>query len=324
MNRYIIFATNEKYYEVGYSEIKRMQNVHFQSDYLYKPGKIRKVLHSLHNFRGVAKLVDIPGKSIWYHQYFAEKHNPNYQYIFLFFHRWQKICCNGFVDYLRKKYPGCKCVLFLQDIDYARKIDMNLVKRTFDHVMLFEKNYAKQCGIEYYPLVYCEGLREIPLDGERPIDLLFVGGAKGRYDKLKKIYDRLESEGINCQFYLSRMDQEILEDEPGIHIVDTVEYEDNIRLLKKSKCVLDIIPSGTDCNTLRLSEAICYRNRVLTNNKNIVNEEFYRTDLISIYSNSDDIDVEFLKKPYTGVDYHYKDKISPEALLKHLENIFRN
>lgn len=324
MNRYIIFASAEKYFDVGYSEIRNSPNVHYQTDYLYKPGKIRKALHSLHNFRGIAKKVNIPGKSIWYHQYFTEKFDPQYRYIFLFFSQWHKICCDGFVKYLKKNYTGCKCVLFLQDINNAKKLDMGLMKKTFDHIMIFEKNYAKECGIEYYPLVYCEGLREIPLYGERPIDLLFVGGAKGRYDKLKSIYDRLESEGINCQFYLSKIDQKIVDCDPGIHIVDIIEYEDNIRLLKKSKCVLDIIPPGTDCNTLRLSEAICYGNRVLTNNKNIVNEDFYSSELISVYSSSDDIDVEFLKKPYVEVDFRYKDKISPEALLKHLENTFKN
>ena len=324
MRRYVFFASDEKYFDVAYSEIRNLPNVHYQSGYLYKPGHFRKVLHSLHNFRGIARIVDIPMKKVWYGQYFSEKYNPKLQYFFVFFAQWHKICSNGFVRYLKRKYPGCKCILFLQDVNNAKKIDMDLMKKTFDHVMLFERNYAKKCGIEYYPLVYSEGLKDIPLNAERPIDLLFVGGAKGRYGRLKKIYDRLSNEGVNCQFYLSRMDQKVETDDQGIHIVDNVAYEDTIRLLKKSKCVLDIIPSGTDCNTLRLSEAICYNNRLLTNNTNIVKEPFFNPDLISVYSNADDIDIDFLKRDYTGVDYHYKDKISPVAFLRHLDQLFPN
>lgn len=321
--RYVFFASNEEYFNVAYSEIRDLPNVHYQTGYLYTPGNIRKALHSLHNFKGLAKKIDLPMRSIWYKQYFSEKYDSKKQYFFIFFSNWSRICGDGFVQYLRKEYPGCKCILFLQDVNNAKKLDMRLMKRTFDHVMIFERNYAKECGIEYYPLVYCEGLKEIPLTLNRSIDLLFVGCAKGRYATLKKIYDRLSKNGINCQFYLSRMDQDVNTQDRGIHVIDYLDYEDTIRLLKKSKCVLDIIPDGTDCNTLRLCEAMCYNNRLLTNNAKIVNEEFFNPDLISVYSDADDIDVDFLKKEYLKVDYHYKEQISPVAFLKHLDSVFK-
>lgn len=321
MNRYVFFASSEEYFNVGYREIMDLPCVHYQTDYLRSPNKILKALHSLHNFRGIAKRVDLPLKAIWYKKYFDEPYSEGSQYIFVFFYQWSWICQKGFVEYLRTHYPGCKCVLFLQDVNNAKRLDMPCVKKTFDHVMLFERNYAKQCGIEYYPLVYCEGMTEYH-PTERPIDLLFVGGAKGRYEKLKAIYDRLSKEGVNCQFYLSRIDQEVLQSNSGIHIVDNVAYKDNIMLLKQAKCVLDIIPEGSNCNTLRMSEAICYGNRVLTNNMYITREEYYSPELISVYSSADDINVSFFKKPYTEADYCYKEKISPVALLRHLDDVF--
>ena len=321
MNRYIFFASSEEYFNVGYGDIMDLSNVHYQVDYLYNTNKILKVIHSIHNFRGIAKKIDLPLKKLWYKKYFPETFIDGTQYIFIFFFQWHRICQEGFINYLREHYPKCKCVLFLQDINNAKKLDISCMKKIFDHVMIFERNYAEQNRIEYYPLVYCEGLKEYH-SKERPIDLLFVGGAKGRYEKLKSIYIRLCKEGINCQFYLSRIDQKIDEAYQGIHIVDNVDYYDNIMLLKQSKCVLDIVPKGTNCNTLRMSEAICYGNRVLTNNKYIVDEKYYNPEYISVYSTPEDIDISFLKKAYYDIDYHYKENISPFAFLNHLNELF--
>ena len=316
-----MFAALEDYYRVGYGDIIGKPGVHYQPDFLSSPTKIKRILHTLHNFRGIARVVNLPFKSLWYRHYFSQEYREDDQYMFIFFSRWHRICECGFISYLRRNYPGCKCVLFLQDINNAKKLDIQRMKDLFDHVMLFERNYARECDVEYYPLVYCEGLKEVPA-GPRDIDLLFVGKAKGRYDLLKKIYDRLSSNGIYCEFYLSQIDQKVDPADTGIHIVDKVPYEDNIRLLKRSKCVLDIIPPGTDCNTLRMSEAMYYNNRVITNNLNIVKEEYYSPELISLYTDPEEMDLEFLKKDYENVVYPLKDRISPDAFLAHLDAVF--
>lgn len=320
MSRYIFFASDGEYYRAAYRDILDMDNVRFQVDYLSSSSKVLKILHSLHCFRGLAKYVKLPLRSIWYKFYCPEDPVPGATYFFIFFYRWNTICENGFLDYLRKRYPGCKCILYLQDIDAARKINIDQSKKIFDHVMIFEKNFAKEHGIEYYPLVYSKDA-----DGaepfERTIDLLFVGKAKGRYETLQSIYDRLTKEGINCQFYLSKMDQEVEDPRSGIHILDIVPYEKNISLLKKSKCILDIVPKGTNCNTLRVNEAICYGNRILTNNKFILEEKYYNAQFISVYQAFNDIDIAFLKQPYETVEYHYIEKLSPKTLLRHLEKV---
>lgn len=321
MNRYVFFAPHHDYFRVAFDDIIDIPGVHYQRDFLYSTTRLKKFLHSLHIFRGIAQKINPPFREIWYKQYFPEEPNEGDRYYFVFFYNWHKICEGGFINYLRKRFDGCKCILYLCDINLAKSIDMEKMKGLFDHIMLFERNYAEQCGIDYFPLVYSEGLKHVPMK-ERDIDLLFVGKAKGRYDFLKQVYDRMTANGVHCEFYLSHIDQKVEEGDVGIHIVDHVPYEENIRLLKRAKCVLDIVPPGTNCSTLRMSEAMYYNNRVITNNKYIVDEAFYSSDLISVYSTAEDMDIAFLKQEYGEVIYKGRDEISPKALLRHLDEVF--
>lgn len=319
MRRYIFFASDEEYLRIGYSDCFDMENVLFQRQYLYHPTKIRRLLNLAHYHSSIGKKLDLPFKSIWYKQYYPIPYCVKDEYVFIFFFRWNLIFNGGYIGYLRKHYPGCRCVLFLHDINNARKLDIQYEKTLFDHIMIFEKNFAKEQGIEYYPLVYGASFEKT--NEERPIDLLFVGRAKGRYRLLREIYERLSPAGLNCQFYLSDMDETPDPDDKGIHIVAKVPYEENVRLLKQAKCVLDIVPSGTNCSTLRMSEAIAYDLRVVTNNQHIQEEEYYTPSLISVYKDPSDIDIDFLKQPYEAVDYHYRDRIGAKAFLAHLDTV---
>lgn len=319
MRQYIFFASDEEYLHVGYSDCFNMENVHFQKQYLYHPTNLRRIINLAYYHSATNGRRGLPFKGIWYKQYYPIPYKAEDEYVFIFFFRWYPIFNNGYIDYLRKRYPGCKCVLFLQDINNARKLNIAFEKTLFDHIMVFERNFAHENNIEYYPLVYGAGYTKT--NEERPIDLLFVGGAKGRYQLLKSIYKRLSEQGINCQFYLSNMDETPDPGETGIHIVNRVPYVENIKLLLQSKCVLDIVPPNTNCNTLRMSEAIAYDIRVLTNNQHIIEEEYYRPALISTYTSPDDINIGFLKQPYSGVDYKYKDRIGAKAFLNHLDHV---
>ena len=91
-------------------------------------------------------------------------------------------------------------------------------------------------------------------------------------------------------------------------------------LLKKAKCLLDIVPPNTDCNTLRVNEAMSYKCKILTNNSLIVKEEYFDPKSISVYSEPSQINIDFLLEGYTNPDYDgYIKKLGPEALVQHLE-----
>ena len=321
MRRYIIFGSPNDYYRASYNDIVGVEGAIYQHEYLPGRPTLIKKLHTAHCLTDFAVKKKLPLKKIWYKQYFTEKYVEGDEYVFVFFYSWRRIFENGYVEYLRGAYPNCKCALFLCDLACAKMLDIEAQKKRFDHVMVFERNFAKEKQIEYYPLVYSDYSHEINY-GEKDIDLLFVGWAKGRYKLLKSIYDRLSAAGVNCQFYMTKMDESVPE-EKGIYIRDWVAYPEYKALLKRAKCLLDIIPPNTDCNTLRASEAMSHKCRILTNNSRIVYEEYYNQESISVYGDPDEIDVDFLLKQYKDPGYdEYIPKMGPKAFIQHLDNVF--
>lgn len=316
MRHYVIYGSNNDYWKVSYKDIDKVSGATYVAGFLPEaPTVVRK----FHTAMAVRK--KLPLRKLWYSAYFSEKYHSSDDYVFVFFQAWQEIFQNGYLDYLRKKYPGCKCVLLLCDINQARKLNIEEQKKNFDQVLVFERIFAREKGIGYYPLVYSDFRSEICSE-EKDIDLLFVGWAKGRYKLLKQIYDRLTAEGVNCQFYLTKLDEEVPEDS-GIHTADWVPYDQNISLVKRAKCLLDIVPPNTDCNTLRVNEALSYKCKILTNNTRIISEEFYDPESISVYSAPEDIDIDFLLKPYNDPDYNgYITKMTPQALINYLDAAF--
>lgn len=320
MRHYTIFGSPNDYWVESYRDINKVSGAVYQAGFLPECSSIVRKIHSAHCTASFSAKRKMPLRKIWFSRYFSEKYISGDEYVFVFFYNWFPIFQNGYIEYLKKQYPGCKCVLLLCDINAAGKLDMDEEKKRFDHVMIFERNFAKKHDIEYYPLVYSDYRNEVDI-AKKTIDLLFVGWAKGRYTLLKRIYDKLTAAGINCQFYLTKTDEAISTDS-GIHVADWIPYSQYIDLLKKAKCLLDIVPPNTNCNTLRVNEAMSYKCKILTNNAQIVSEDFYDPKSVSIYAEPEEIDVVFLREQYNAPEYDgYITKLTPQALIEHLNSV---
>ena len=320
MRHYIIFGAVNDYLKASYKDISDAHGAIYQTEFLPDSPTWIKKIHTAHCLSSVAVKKKLPLKKLWYKKYYSKPYQKSDEYVFVFLNLWAPIFQNGYINYLKEKYPGCKCVLFLCDINNARKLNIEEEKKRFDHIMVFERNFAKEHNIAYYPLVYSDFRDEVNLE-EKTIDLLFVGLAKGRYKFLKQIYDRLTASGVNCQFYMTKLDKEGPQ-ASGIHTMDYVPYSQYLELLKKAKCLLDIIPPDTDCNTIRVNEAMSYKCKILTNNEKIVFEEFFDPKSISIYQNLENIDIDFLLEQYVDTDYDgYITKMGPKALTQYLDKV---
>jgi len=96
-------------------------------------------------------------------------------------------------------------------------------------------------------------------------------------------------------------------------------YEENLEYIKRSKCLLEIMQEGGNGYILRTCEAVAYNKKIITNNKILKDSEFYDENMISIFDNIEDIDIEFI----TNQNGCYKDKnyFSPIKLLEKVVNI---
>ena len=320
MRHYIIFGSHNDFLQASYKDISEVDGAVYQAEFLPGAPKVLKKIHTAHCLTPFAQKNKLPLRKLWYKRYFSEAYKEHDEYVFIFFYSWYPIFQNGYIEYLRKKYPGCKCVLFLCDINCARKLNIEDEKKRFDHVMVFERIFAKENNIEYYPLVYSDYRKDVN-PSDKDIDLLFVGWAKGRYKFLKGIYDYLTAHGVNCQFYLTKLDEEV-PPESGIHTRNWVPYPEYIELLKRAKCLLDIVPQDTDCHTLRVNEAISYKCKILTNNVGIVKEQFFDPTNVSTYREPTDIDFNFLLGDYINPDYNgFIKNLGPKAFIQHIDEV---
>lgn len=127
-------------------------------------------------------------------------------------------------------------------------------------------------------------------------DVYFLGQPKGREHILEEIKRNFLSLGIQCNFKIVYSP------------ADYISYEDNIRNVISSKCVLEICQEGQHGLTLRALEAMLCHRKLITNNKSIVKEDFYNPHNIFIIGVDDNQNV----KDFIDSDFIVGD----ESILK--------
>jgi hypothetical protein len=96
-------------------------------------------------------------------------------------------------------------------------------------------------------------------------------------------------------------------------------YIENLKHIKKSKCLLEIMQGGGHGYTLRACEAIMYDKKMITDNPEISCAPFYRPELISVFDRAEHIDPSFVTTEPAVADYKWKEKLSPLKLLEYID-----
>lgn len=107
------------------------------------------------------------------------------------------------------------------------------------------------------------------------IDFFFVGIPKDREPYLLKIKAFLESKGYKCYFVIPHSSSEY------------ISYEENLRYVARSRCIVDIYQKGQSGITRRPVEALFYNKKLLTNNSEIRNYDFFHPNNIFILEGED-------------------------------------
>lgn len=170
-----------------------------------------------------------------------------------------------------------------------------LKSKGFD-IFTFDPNDAKKYRLHLRPQFTMLPIGCKIDEGKYKSDVYFLGQPKGReqmLEELKRIYLSL---GIQCDFKIVYSPS------------DYISYEDNIRNVISSKCVLEICQEGQHGLTLRALEAMLCHRKLITNNKSIVKEDFYNPQNIFIIGVDDNQNV----KDFIDSDFVVGD----ESILK--------
>ena len=157
---------------------------------------------------------------------------------------------------------------------------------------------------EKYKLNYMNGIYypELIIKKSCPeYDVMFIGRDKGRAETVFEIREILSSLGLSMHVYLcaDRMYQRF--NKP--YYKKLLSYEEVRNKTGKCRAILDIVQVGQTGETMRAREAMFSEIKLITNNKNIMDYDFYCPENIFVIGKDDYNDLpQFINRPFKKVD----------------------
>jgi hypothetical protein len=162
---------------------------------------------------------------------------------------------------------------------------------------------------------------ELDTDFEIRHDVFFAGRAKNRLNRLVSVYDKLEAQRVKCFFYITGVDvKEQIPREGIVYSNKLLSYREMLLLNTHSRCILEINQENAVGYTSRFLEAVMYNRKLLTDNLNITNSDFYDSRYIQCFKDVDDIDASFIVDN-NEVDFHYNNEFSPRGFIEYLDSL---
>lgn len=224
----------------------------------------------------------------------------------------------------KKKWPNVRYVLYYLDpigrgvSQYAKHLQENGV---FDLVYTFDSYDAKKYDLIWWKTP-CSRMQGYGTAIVR--DLYFIGVETERAEQIFAVLKKGKENGVQVQMDVipdgdvssySEFSQEVT-----LHSkTDIIPYTEALRRTLEAGCILELVRPKQAGLTLRPYEAVLYNRKLLTNNKSILNFEYYNPVYMQYFEKVEDIDWQWVKDEIP-VDYGYRGDFSPLLLLEDIAN----
>lgn len=287
-------------------------------------GIIKKKLFEIHNAWTLNKRCELPGKSIWYKYCFNEKEvDINEDLYFMCYESFHMAYSRKYLSYLRNKYSNAKFVFFFSNpVDSYNFEKLKSVRDLYDAVITFNNNDAKDNDFIY---CNCDVFKLPPVSEcqEYKSDVFFIGSDKGRLELLLSVYEKLTNAGLTCDFHIINVPEDKQRYLDKIKYNHRISYEEVLQRVKSTRCVLEILQNSNYYYSIRTIEALQYHKKLLTSNVEVVQQWFYKPEIIQCFDNDLDIDTAFVLEPIDKALYSDIDIGSFERFANFLENNIR-
>lgn len=294
----------------------------------FRPGGLLGQINRLHLNPSINRIFPLPCKP-WWNGYYL-RGIPHAHYCFLVTEHWLRMeSALHLLPYLRYHYPKSRIVCFTQDMvdtirdHYTRRpINLEYIRRHADLLISYDTTDALQHNMLYHPSVYSP--IDIALKDVQPVyDLYFLGRDKGRLVQLVQICREAQQHGLRCCFKMLEVPKEQQISCDGVEYLDTpLSYSDNLHICAQSRCIVEMLQHDAASATFRTWEAIMLNRKLLTNNTAIKDSEVYDSRYISVFSETSDIDWQFIQTDIsfpTG-NNPFQQRIRPLSLINFIEN----
>lgn len=302
------------------------------TDRLFNDIKNREDIIYIHNpVRNESKLIEriitahinrfskVPLKKIWCHFIKRFIYSRDEQICFLYCEfKWIKILEEiHFVEKMKIRYKKSKHIVYLTDVNKAKRLSYDKSKNIFDDFYVFDKRIAAELGIKYYPLFYSK-FKDKPADEKYKSQVSFVGQVKDRFEDIISVYETLSKQNIKCNFYLIGVEPDKQKYKPYIKYGSFISAYEAYKYTYNSDCLLEIQSKTNNSISIRVMEAIVDNKKILTNNEEIQNLYYYDSKYMQIYSSVNDINLDFFLNRVKP-NYQYNNEFSPIYFLKYIE-----
>ena len=229
----------------------------------------------------------------------------------------------GLSQAIREMVPDARIVYYFTDLVALDQRKQRLLQcGTPDLIFSYDNGDAQRYHLLQRDLPYSD-LQKDYSNQRIEYDICLIAKAKGRLPQILDAYTFLTEQGFRCGFWITEVpvDQQQYSDQ--ICYCDAMSYDDCLKIVSKSKCVLEIVQEGSEGNTLRVNEVVEFNKILITNNTNVVNNELYDPRYMICYTRIQELDCARIRK-IDKVCYENRDRISVENFLEDVAEALKN
>lgn len=189
-------------------------------------------------------------------------------------------------------------------------------KKYYDKISSYDRKNCEDYNLKYLPNFY--SLKESKEEFQRVYTIM---SNIENLEILEKISKNLRKNGVDYKFIIvdrkGRTNSEYIEIQKEFITVDNMLKE-----MSKSTCILEINQKKNKGYTFRTFDCIGMKKKLITNNKDIINEDFYNpNNILVLDENNINIPKEFIDSPYESLPKEIYEKYSLKNWVKQLLEI---
>jgi hypothetical protein len=315
--KYIIFGVNAEYVKYALLDILHDENIVFV-EYNISQKIIIKLTFLLCKILRISRSIN----RMVFPFFFKKKWiNADETPVFWFFEYNLMSCNRSFILYLKKLFPNSKTILYLTNaVGKGNQLVLDIMRQKtclYDMIITYNREDAQKYNLTYHQWIYSPINKTDNI--EKKYDLFFIGHNKERLNLIQDIAATCKKNNMMYDFNV--FDSNYVDNNRyGINIIKKkMPYSENIYKIRKSKCVLELIPNSVQAGTLRTAEIIATGTKLLTNNQSLKDDAVFNEHQMSIFTSIDDIDLNFLKKDADINLFNDRNMLSPKRFLQFLE-----
>lgn len=316
---YIFFNMGYDFFQALYIPLEREPNV-----LIHKNGfdgtALENKLFFMHWSHKINKRIKLPLKKVWFNRMYSNPFDDGKPLCFVFMGGKYIAESPELREYILKRDPRNKCIVYCADLISKKAWKMDEVKKRCDAVVTYNPMDAEKYGIYCYEKPLYSNIVPVTTPDEFDYDVFFLGFAKDRLQLIRDVYSTLTRAGLRCKFIVCGVDAKDRTDD-GIDYGEPIPYIENIEYVKRSKCILELIQGGSNTGTLRRSESIVYKRKLLSNFVGLTETDSYNPGHMSVFSSPEEIDLDFIKSPIDYSVFSDGSEFSHVMLLEYFEQI---